>query len=40
MRAMNMFLGEIADRHPHEFVLMTMDSAWWHKAKALVISEI
>jgi hypothetical protein len=38
-RAMNMFLREVADRHAHEFILMIMDSAGWHKAKALVIPE-
>ena len=35
--AMNMFLREVADRHAHEIILMIMDSAGWHKAKALVI---
>ena len=38
-KAMNIFLREVADRHPHEFVLMIMDSAGWHKARALIIPE-
>jgi DDE superfamily endonuclease len=38
-RAMNIFLDEVADRHPHEFILMIMDSAGWHKAKTLAIPE-
>jgi len=38
-RAMNMFLREVADRHPNDFILMVMDSAGWHKAKALAIPE-
>jgi len=38
-RTMNMFLCEGADCHPHEFICMIMDSAGWHKAKALAIPE-
>lgn len=38
-RTMNLFLREVADRHPHEFICMIMDSAGWHKAKALAIPE-
>jgi transposase len=38
-RAMNMFLREVVDRHPHDFILMVMDSAGWHKARGLEIPE-
>lgn len=38
-KAMNIFLREVADRHTQEFILMIMDSAGWHKARALVIPE-
>jgi len=38
-RAMNMFLHEVADRHPNDFILMIMDSAGWHKARGLEIPE-
>lgn len=36
---MSIFLEEVAERHAEEFVLMVMDSAGWHKAKALNIPE-
>jgi DDE superfamily endonuclease len=38
-RAMNMFLHEVAGRHPNDFILMIMDSAGWHKARGLKIPE-
>jgi len=34
---MSLFLAEVAARHPDEFLLMFLDQAGWHKAKALVI---
>ena len=37
--AMSIFLAEVAERHPDEFILMVMDQAAWHKAKDLVIPE-
>lgn len=37
--AMSIFLEEVSQRHPDEWVLMIMDSAGWHKAKALRIPE-
>ena len=37
--AMSIFLAEVADRHPDEFILMVMDQAAWHKANDLVIPE-
>jgi transposase len=33
--AMSLFLKEVAGRHPGEYILMFMDRAGWHKAKAL-----
>jgi transposase len=35
--AMSIFLREAAKRHPKEHILMFMDQAAWHKAKALKI---
>ena len=35
--AMSYFLQEVRDRHPEEYILMFMDQAGWHKAKALKI---
>jgi len=35
--AMTIFLEEICGRHPDEHILMFMDQASWHKAKALKI---
>jgi ABC-type dipeptide/oligopeptide/nickel transport system ATPase subunit len=37
--AMSIFLAEVAERHPDEFILMVMDQAAWHKAKDLRIPE-
>jgi len=34
-KAMSIFLREVSDRHPDEFILMIMDGAGWHKAKTL-----
>ncbi|MEO7150874.1 MAG: IS630 family transposase [Burkholderiaceae bacterium] len=34
---MSMFLGEIAERHGDEFVVMVMDQAGWHIAGDLVV---
>ena len=36
-KAMSIFLREVSDRHPDEFILMIMDGAGWHKAKALSV---
>lgn len=35
--AMSLFLQEVADRHPQDFILMFLDQAGWHKAKATVV---
>ena len=35
--AMSLFLEEVAKRHPIEYILMFMDQAGWHKAKALKV---
>jgi transposase len=35
--AMTLFLEEISQRYPDEYILMFMDQAGWHKAKALRI---
>ena len=34
---MSIFLREVSGRHPDEFILMIMDGAGWHKAKALSV---
>ena len=38
-QAMSIFLREVSNRHPDEFILMVMDGAGWHKAKALCVPE-
>jgi transposase len=38
-QAMSIFLLEVSNRHPDEFILMVMDGAGWHKAKALSVPE-
>ncbi len=35
--AMSIFLREVSERHPDDFILMLMDGAGWHRAKALNI---
>ncbi len=34
---MSLFLAEVASRHPADFILMCLDQAGWHKARALVV---
>ena len=34
---MSLFLGEVARRHPDEFVLMFLDQAGWHRCRELEI---
>lgn len=34
---MNIFLGEIARRYPDEFIILVLDGAGWHRARALKI---
>jgi hypothetical protein len=36
---MSLFLGEVAQRHSEEFVIMVMDGAAWHSAKDLKMPE-
>jgi len=36
-RAMSIFLREVSERHPDEFILMVMDGAGWHRAKELSV---
>ncbi len=35
--SMSLFLSIVSERHPDEAILMFMDQAGWHKAKALVV---
>jgi transposase len=35
--SMSLFLSVVSERHPDETILMFMDQAGWHKAKALII---
>lgn len=37
--AMSIFLKEVSDRHPEELILMLLDGAGWHIAKALKVPE-
>jgi len=34
---MNIFLKEVGARHPHDFIVMVLDGAGWHRAKALKV---
>ncbi len=36
---MSIFLKEVADRHPEDFILMVMDQAGWHRALELRIPD-
>lgn len=36
-QTMSLFLAEVASRHPADFILMFLDQAGWHKARALVV---
>ena len=38
-QAMSIFLQEVSNRHRDEFILMVMDGAGWHKAKALKVPD-
>lgn len=33
--AMSIFLEEVSNRHPEDFIIMVLDGAGWHRAKAL-----
>ena len=35
--SMSLFLSVVSERHPDETILMFMDQAGWHKARALII---
>lgn len=35
--AMSLYLAEVSRRHPGEHILMFMDRAGWHQARALVV---
>ncbi len=35
--AMSLFLSEVSQRHPNDFILMVMDKAGWNRAKDLKI---
>ncbi|MGO9117304.1 MAG: transposase [Desulfomonilaceae bacterium] len=35
--AMSLFLSEVSQRHPNDFILMVMDKAGWHRANDLKI---
>lgn len=37
--AMALFLAEVAQRHPHEAILMVLDGAGWHRARDLIVPE-
>lgn len=38
-QAMSFFLREVSERHPDEFILMVMDGAGWHRARALKVPD-
>jgi transposase len=35
--AMSLFLAEVAQRHPRDYILMVLDGAGWHRAHDLVV---
>jgi transposase len=35
--AMSVFLSEVSQRHPNEWILMVLDGAGWHRAKRLQV---
>lgn len=37
--AMSLYWAEVSRRHPHEPILMFLDRAGWHQAKALVVPD-
>jgi hypothetical protein len=37
--AMSIFLEEVAQRHPEEFILMFLDGAGWHRANDLAVPQ-
>jgi transposase len=38
-QTMSIFLRKVSNRHPDDFILMVMDDAGWHRAKALTVPE-
>ena len=36
-QAMSIFLEEVSNRHPEDFIIMVLDGAGWHRAKALKV---
>jgi transposase len=38
-KTMSIFLEEVAQRHPREFILMFLDGAGWHRANDLAVPE-
>jgi len=36
---MSLYLAEVSRRHPDEHILMFLDRAGWHQAKALVVPD-
>lgn len=34
---MNVFLNEVAERYPDDFIVMVLDGAGWHRSKALKV---
>ena len=38
-QTMSIFLREVSNRHPEDFILMVLDGAGWHRAKELIVPE-
>jgi transposase len=38
-QAMSLFLDEVSQRHPDDFILMVMDKAGWHVANDLIVPQ-
>jgi len=36
---MNIFLEEVSNQYPNDYILMTADNAAWHKSKGLIVPE-
>jgi transposase len=39
INCMNIFLKEVSNRYPNDYILMVADNTPWHKSKGLVIPE-
>ncbi len=38
-QCMNIFLAEVSNQYPNDYILMVADNATWHKSKGLIVPE-